>query len=100
MAGTVLQTFALVHRQGALLLQNIKRAGAWDEFVRAEESAAAREGRGGSWVSPHPGAGARGRRGRWSSSVGVNSHDFLRPFIDHRVKPDGPHLPPPQPALY
>lgn len=38
MAVTVLQTFPLVHRQGTLLLQNIERAGAWDEFVRAEES--------------------------------------------------------------
>lgn len=38
MAVTVLQTFPLFHRQGTLLLQNIKRAGAWDEFVRAEES--------------------------------------------------------------
>ena len=46
MAVTVLQAFPLVHRQGTLLLQNIKRAGAWNESVRAEESAAAREGRG------------------------------------------------------
>lgn len=63
-------------------MQNIGKEGAWKELERVKGRVTAGEERGSIWVFPEsPRAGARGWKGLWSRSLGINGHDFLFFFL-------------------